>query len=49
MKTELKKEEKIILETKPHWVTLIVPFIIMLIGSIIGLVIGSYNLYAGRI
>jgi uncharacterized membrane protein YdbT with pleckstrin-like domain len=43
MKTELKKEEKIILETKPHWFTLVGPFIIMLIGSIIGIVIGSYG------
>lgn len=43
MKTELKKEEKVILETKPHWFTLIGPFIIMLIGSIIGIVIGSYG------
>lgn len=42
MKTQLKKDEKIILITKPHWFTLVVPFSIMLIGSIIGFAIGSY-------
>ncbi len=41
MKTKLKKDEKVILETKPHWFTLVGPFIIMLIGSIIGIAIGS--------
>lgn len=43
MKTELKKEEKVILEIKLHWLTLFVPFIIMLIGSVMGIVIGSYG------
>ena len=44
MKTLLKKDEKIIMETKPHWLTLIVPFFIMLIVSITGIIIGSYGL-----
>jgi uncharacterized membrane protein YdbT with pleckstrin-like domain len=44
MKTQLKKDEKLILETKPHWFTLVVPFLIMLIGSIVGFVIGNYGL-----
>jgi uncharacterized membrane protein YdbT with pleckstrin-like domain len=44
MKTQLKKSEKIILVTKPHWLTLAIPFIIMLTGSIIGFVIGSYGM-----
>jgi uncharacterized membrane protein YdbT with pleckstrin-like domain len=44
MKTQLKKGEKIMLETKPHWLTLIVPCLIMLMGSIIGFAIGSYGL-----
>ena len=44
MKTQLKKDEEIILETKPHWLTLAGPFFLMLIGSVIGIVIGSYGL-----
>jgi uncharacterized membrane protein YdbT with pleckstrin-like domain len=44
MKTQLKKDEKIILVTKPHWLTLVVPFLIMLIGSVIGFAIGSYGI-----
>lgn len=44
MKTQLKKDEKIILKTKPHWFTIVVPFLIMLIGSIIGFAIGSYGI-----
>jgi len=44
MKTQLKKDEKIIMETKPHWLTLVVPSFIMLIVSISGIIIGSYGL-----
>jgi len=44
MKTLLKKDEKIILETKPHWLTLSLPFFVMLIVSISGIIIGSYGL-----
>ena len=44
MKTQLKKDEKVILEIKPHWFTLIIPFLIMLVGSITGFAIGSYGL-----
>jgi uncharacterized membrane protein YdbT with pleckstrin-like domain len=43
MKTELRNEEQVILETRPHWFTLVGPFIITLIGSAIGIVIGSYG------
>jgi uncharacterized membrane protein YdbT with pleckstrin-like domain len=39
MKTQLKKEEKIILMTKPHWFTLGLPFLILLAGLIIGSII----------
>ena len=46
MKTQLKKNEKVILETKPHWFTLIVPFLVMLAGSIMGIIIGSYGYIA---
>jgi uncharacterized membrane protein YdbT with pleckstrin-like domain len=44
MKTQLKKDEKIIMETKPHWLTLVGPFLLMLICSIMGIIIGSYGL-----
>jgi uncharacterized membrane protein YdbT with pleckstrin-like domain len=49
MKTQLKKDEKIIMETKPHWLTLVGPFLLLLIGSIIGIVIGSYGLLIGLV
>jgi len=44
MKTQLKKDEKIIMETKPHWLKLVGPFLLMLVCSIIGIIIGSYGL-----
>jgi uncharacterized membrane protein YdbT with pleckstrin-like domain len=48
MKTQLKKDEKIILVTKPHWFTLALPLLITLAGIIIGflierLITGSYG------
>jgi uncharacterized membrane protein YdbT with pleckstrin-like domain len=49
MKTQLKKDEKIMLETRPHWFTLVVPFLIMAIGLTIGFLIGSYGLLIGLI
>jgi uncharacterized membrane protein YdbT with pleckstrin-like domain len=44
MKTQLKKDEKLILLTKPHWFTMIVPFFVLVAGIVIGVVIGSYGL-----
>ena len=44
MKTTLKKEERLILITKPHWVTLFVPFFVLVAAFIIGLIIGGYGL-----
>jgi len=44
MKTQLKKDEKVILVTKPHWFTMVLPFLILLIGAIIGFAIGTYGL-----
>jgi uncharacterized membrane protein YdbT with pleckstrin-like domain len=43
MKTGLRNEEQVMLVTKPHWFTLVGPFIITMIGSTIGIVIGSYG------
>ncbi len=47
MKTQLKKDEKVIMVTRPHWLTLTGPFIITLIGSAIGIVISLYVLSIG--
>lgn len=44
MKTQLKPDEELILETKPHWFTLALPFLITLIGSIISYFIGYYGI-----
>lgn len=50
MKTQLKKDEKIILVTKPHWFTLGLPFLILLASFVIGSIVektikGSYGLF----
>ena len=42
MKTQLKKGEKVVMETRPHWFTLIGPFFIALIGSALSIVIALY-------
>ena len=39
MKTQLKKDEKIILETKLHWFTMVVPFLILVAGIVIGILL----------
>jgi uncharacterized membrane protein YdbT with pleckstrin-like domain len=44
MKTDLKKDEKAILETQQHWFVLIGPFILTLIASIIGFAAGNYGI-----
>lgn len=43
MKTELKKEEEIVFETRPHWFTLVGAIIVTLIVSTIGIVFGTYG------
>ncbi len=45
MKTQLKKDEKVILVTKPHWFTLIIPVFIMIGLLITGIIIGGYGLF----
>jgi uncharacterized membrane protein YdbT with pleckstrin-like domain len=42
MKTLLKKDEIIVMKTKPHWYTLGIPFLIMLTGFLVGFLIGGY-------
>jgi len=49
MKTELKKNEQIIITTKRHWFTLVGPVLVTLIGSAIGLVAGGYFLLVAPI
>ncbi len=46
MKTQLKKEEKLILVTQPHWFTLILPVLLTMAVSVGAVLIGSYALYA---
>jgi len=47
MKTQLKKDEKLILVTKLHWLTMAVPFLITLVLIIAGFLIGGYGLLLG--
>jgi uncharacterized membrane protein YdbT with pleckstrin-like domain len=44
MKTTLKKDERLVLITKPHWITLFVPFFVLVAALIVGLLIGGYGL-----
>lgn len=44
MKTELKKAEKKILQTKLHWFTLVAPALITLVVSAVGFIIKSYGM-----
>jgi uncharacterized membrane protein YdbT with pleckstrin-like domain len=44
MKTTLKKDERLVLITKPHWIILFVPFFVLVAAIIIGLLIGGYGL-----
>jgi uncharacterized membrane protein YdbT with pleckstrin-like domain len=45
MKTQLKKDEKVILETKLHWFTLIIPFLILAAGAVIGILLAGASGY----
>jgi uncharacterized membrane protein YdbT with pleckstrin-like domain len=46
VKTALKNNETLILETRPHWFTLITPAVVALAISAIGLTIGGYGIMA---
>ncbi|MEI8202486.1 MAG: PH domain-containing protein [Bacteroidota bacterium] len=52
MKTELKKDEEIILETRKHWIVLVVPLIATVIVTIVGIyakfatIIGMWGILA---
>jgi uncharacterized membrane protein YdbT with pleckstrin-like domain len=45
MKTELKKEEQLIFETRPHWFTLVGAFVLTIIASAIGALVGRYGYF----
>jgi uncharacterized membrane protein YdbT with pleckstrin-like domain len=45
MKTKLKKDEKLILETRPHLFTLVGPFFITSIASTIGFARGNFGIF----
>lgn len=47
MKTKLKLDEKIIIQTQPHWFTLIVPFIVALVPLVVGIAIGGPAIFIG--
>jgi uncharacterized membrane protein YdbT with pleckstrin-like domain len=49
MKTQLKKNEKVILLTKPHWLTLVGPTLITLIPLILGFIIGGIGIFIGMV
>ncbi len=49
MKTGLKKDEIVILETQPHWFTLVGPALVTLFGLIIGFAIGGLAILIGVI
>lgn len=42
---ELKKDETLIIESKPHWINLFAPFFIALLSVIVGAYIGGYALF----
>ena len=44
MRTKLKKDEKVVLLIKPHWLVLVLPTLISIIGVVVGILIGSYGL-----
>ena len=45
MRTQLKSSEKVILVTRPHWLTLAVPAFMTLVAVVAGFIIGGYGLF----
>ncbi len=43
MRTELKKDENVVLVIRPHWFILVWPTTLTFVGTIIGIFIGSYG------
>lgn len=49
MKTQLKKDEKVIIQTQPHWLTLAGPVFILLIVLVVSVIAFPYGIIAGII
>lgn len=47
MKTQLKKDEKVIFQSQPHWFTLVGPALVTLIALVIGFAIGGAGILIG--
>ena len=45
MRTELKKDENVVLLIRPHWFVLVWPTILSIIGIVLGILIGSYGYF----
>jgi uncharacterized membrane protein YdbT with pleckstrin-like domain len=43
MRTELKRDENVVLVIRPHWFILVWPTTLTLVGIVIGILIGSYG------
>ncbi|MCX6287926.1 MAG: PH domain-containing protein [Bacteroidetes bacterium] len=43
MRTKLKKGENIVLLIRPHWLVLFLPSLYVVLGTIVGILIGSYG------
>jgi uncharacterized membrane protein YdbT with pleckstrin-like domain len=43
MRTELKKEEKVVLITRPHWFTIIIPLLVGFAGIAVGIILLGYG------
>ena len=43
MRTDLKKDEKLILLIRPHWFLLVWPAVFVIIGIVVGILIGGYG------
>jgi uncharacterized membrane protein YdbT with pleckstrin-like domain len=43
MRTDLKNDENVVLVIRPHWLILVWPVLLTVIGVILGIVIGSYG------
>jgi uncharacterized membrane protein YdbT with pleckstrin-like domain len=49
MRTELKKDENVVLVIRPHWLLLVWPVILTVIGVILGIIIDHYGYVYGYI
>ncbi len=49
MRTDLKKDENVVLVIRPHWLTLVWPVILTIIGVILGIIIDHYGYVYGYI